>query len=483
MFSADTECARLMRDLDWSGSALGPPENWPVELRTLVAVMLGSEQPMFVVWGPEQIILYNDAYGVLCGARHPAMGVPFRTLWFDIMDEVEPILQAAYNGQSTHVSDMAFVMHRNGYPEEAYFSFSYTPVPGAMHEVLGMFCVCAETTDQVFSRRAEEHERELLYQTLRLSPGATALLLGPDHVFTFANERYLALIARGAEIIGMRVVEALPEVVGQGFIELLDRVYTTGEPYIGRDVEIDLISISGPGAPLKRFALDFVYQPFSDEKGERRGVLVQAIDVTDRRERERRQGIITTELAHRMRNQLAVVRAIVSQTLRSASEVREAAQTIDGRLMALSRAQQLLLSGASEEGSVESVVRVALAAYGEGEPAPYRLSGPHVVLNPQLVMSLALVLHELGTNALKYGAFSTPGGKVSITWDVDGEGRFVFDWRETGGPAVAPPLRRGAGSRLIAAGLDTFDGEVRMDFEPEGLHCRMITILPHNSRL
>ncbi|MBX9596157.1 MAG: PAS domain-containing protein, partial [Roseomonas sp.] len=119
----------LMRDHDWRATPLGTPEEWPEALKTVVSIMLGSRQPMFVAWGTDRLMLYNDGYAVLCGARHPAaLGRPFRELWFDIMDDVGPILERAFAGEATHMDDIALLMTRHGYPEEAHFSFSYTPV-------------------------------------------------------------------------------------------------------------------------------------------------------------------------------------------------------------------------------------------------------------------------------------------------------------------------------------------------------------------
>src|SRR4051812_17470039 len=148
--------ARL-RARDWSATPLGPAAAWPAPLKTLVAVMLGARQPMFVAWGPERIMLYNDDYATLCGARHPAaLGRTFREVWFDILDDVEPILERAFAGEGTHMDDIALLMHRNGYPEETYFSFSYTPVRDEDGTVCGMFCACSETTGRVQAEHRQE---------------------------------------------------------------------------------------------------------------------------------------------------------------------------------------------------------------------------------------------------------------------------------------------------------------------------------------
>ncbi len=98
-------------------------------MRTLAGVMLGSDQPMFVAWGPARGMLYNDGYAALLGKRHPgALGRPFDEVWFDILGDVGPIMDRAYAGLSTHMDDLRLVMHRHGYPEVAHFAFSYTPV-------------------------------------------------------------------------------------------------------------------------------------------------------------------------------------------------------------------------------------------------------------------------------------------------------------------------------------------------------------------
>ena len=151
--------------LDWAATPLGRPEDWPEALRVLTGVMLGSRQPMFVAWGPERIMLYNDGYAPLLGQRHPAaLGNRFADVWSDILDAVGPIMDAAYAGQGTHMDDIAFTMHRHGYPEETHFAFSYTPVRDEAGVVRGMFCACTETTEQVMAARARLEAEDALQQ-------------------------------------------------------------------------------------------------------------------------------------------------------------------------------------------------------------------------------------------------------------------------------------------------------------------------------
>jgi two-component sensor histidine kinase len=179
------ELGALMRAHDWAETPLGPPEAWPEALKTTVGIILGSRQPMFVAWGPARTMLYNDGYAVLCGGRHPtALGRPFREVWFDIMADVGPILERAFQGEATHMDDIAFVMDRSGYPEEAHFAFSYTPVRDEDGRVAGMLCACAEITGRVMAERRQAFGLAL-DQALRDSPGPARLveaalaLLGP----------------------------------------------------------------------------------------------------------------------------------------------------------------------------------------------------------------------------------------------------------------------------------------------------------------
>ena len=181
--------------------------------------------------GTEHTTLYNDGYALMCGARHPAaLGRPFDDLWHDIWDQVGPILSRAYAGESTHMDDIAFVMHRNGYPEEPHFAFGYTPVRDEMGRVAGMFCACQETTGQVLAERRSVAKRERLRQLFEQAPGFMAMLRGPEHVFELVNPAYMQLVGY-RDVIGKPARQALPEVEGQGFFELLDGVYAKGEAF------------------------------------------------------------------------------------------------------------------------------------------------------------------------------------------------------------------------------------------------------------
>ena len=153
----------LIQKHDWSTSPLGQPGTWPQPLRTLVGVVLGATQPMFVAWGPDHRLLYNDGYALILGLRHPAaLGQPLLDVWTDVADDIRPLLRRADAGESVHLDDLELHMTRNGHLEETHFAFSYTPVRDEAGTVAGIFCICTEITSQVFAERQRVAESERL---------------------------------------------------------------------------------------------------------------------------------------------------------------------------------------------------------------------------------------------------------------------------------------------------------------------------------
>ncbi len=468
MLYSKSECGVLMRRMDWTQTPLGEPAGWPAELRTIVSIALGSTQPMLIVWGPEQTVLYNDGYAAMCGMRHPAaMGRPFRELWFDIWDQVEPIIDAAYAGVSTSMDDISFVMHRNGYPEETHFSFSYTPVRDSQGVVLGMFCACTETTREVAQQKRLAQDQDRLRQIFEGAIGAVAITAGPEHRFSFANADY-QLLTGNRDLLGRPVAEALPEVVEQGFITLLDQVFTSGVPYRGRVTRVDLQRM--PGQPLDHRVVDFLYHPIRDADDRISGIFVQALDVTEHHR-------VNQELGHRLKNQLTLVQAIANMTFRSTDDIDEARDVLMNRIAVLSRAHDTIIAGEVQGATIGEVVRSVTAVQADMAGRRLVLDGPDMRIAPRPALSLALILHELMTNAVKYGALSVAAGQVAIRWQVDGAGaaqRFRLVWQESGGPPVTAPEHAGAGTALIEGGLNgVADGQVDLDYAPDGLRCTL----------
>ena len=199
-------------------------------------------------------------------------------------------------------------------------------------------------------------------------------------------------------------------------------------------------------------------------------------DVTERTRAERLQRLMVNELNHRVKNTLATVQAVATHTLRNAASTDEARLQLNERLQALAEAHDTLTRENWEGASLSDIVEAAVRAHGAA--ARVQAGGPQVRLRPKLAVSLALALHELVTNAAKYGALSVEGGRVDIAWRGGGGEPLVLEWREGGGPPVSPPRRRGFGSRMIDSLARDMAGEARLDFRPEGLTCTILAGAP-----
>jgi PAS domain S-box-containing protein len=325
----------------------------------------------------------------------------------------------------------------------------------------------AQEVDAAHRQLAEESAqfRHLFMQ----APGFIAIVTEPAHIFAFVNNAYQQLIGH-REVLGLPVREALPEVVEQGFITLLDQVFGTGEAFVGAGVSVLLQRT--PGAePEERF-VDFVYQPIRNTGGRVTGIFVEGSDVTDRIRAQQQQRLLLDELNHRVKNTLANVQAIAAQTLRTTPEPEAFRTAFEARLMALSATHNLLTASTWTGADLKDVLLIELRPHG---PNQYKLEGPAVRLSAQEALTFGLVFHELATNAAKYGALSHPDGCVQVSWSVEqGDAqRLRLEWREHGGPPVAQaPRRTGFGSRLIARSVRTdLGGKAELVFEPKGLVC------------
>jgi PAS domain S-box-containing protein len=221
------------------------------------------------------------------------------------------------------------------------------------------------------------------------------------------------------------------------------------------------------GKPLDvMFAIKFPQEPEGWES-----IVVSLTDITDRKKDEEHRELLLRELNHRVKNTLAVVQGMASQTLRDGEDVAVARGNFSARLLSLAGAHDILIQQDWQAAPLRDVVQTAIQPYhGRGNDR-FRLDGPDIDVDPAFALSLAMVLHELSTNAVKYGALSRESGAIDVAWQTE-DGRLELRWQEKGGPRVAPPTRRGFGSRLIERAFSgNTNCEVKMDYADEGVIC------------
>ncbi|TAY06943.1 PAS domain S-box protein (plasmid) [Rhizobium leguminosarum] len=303
--SGGGETARLIAAYDWSTS-LGPIDTWPESLKTTVGLLIHSPVPIVLLWGVDGIMIYNDAYSIFAGRRHPKLlGSKVREGWPEVADFNDNVMKVGLAGQTLSYSDQELTLHRAGKPEQVFMNLDYSPVIDESGWPGGVIAIVVETTQRVKAERNVVAERESLARMFHDAPSFMAQLDGPEHVFTLANKAYQQLIGH-REVIGKPIREALPEIEGQGFFELLDELYASGESYRGDGRRIKLQH--APGAPPEDHLLDFVYQPVFDTNGQVTGIFVEGIDVTKARQAEaRRDALARLTEALRDADDLAVV--------------------------------------------------------------------------------------------------------------------------------------------------------------------------------
>ena len=218
--------------------------------------------------------------------------------------------------------------------------------------------------------------------------------------------------------------------------------------------------------------------PICDGAGAIQGAVCGAIDITERKRQQQHRELLLNELNHRVKNTLATVQSFAVQTLRSAATVAEGRKAFEARLIALSRAHDVLTRENWQGAGLHEVIGEALGAYmGERQSSRVRFAGPEIRLQPKTALAISMALHELATNAVKYGGLSNAAGRVLLEWDVAGTA-LRLRWAEIGGPPVAAPGKRGFGSRLIEQGLARdLGGEVHLGFESAGVVCTIVAPL------
>jgi two-component sensor histidine kinase len=524
------EMGAAMRAHDWAATPLGPPEAWPRTLKTCLRILLASRQPMWLWWGPELINFYNDAYLPIIGGKHPmALGQPAKQVWAEIWDQIKDRIAAAMAGESSYSEAEMLILRRNGYAEETYYTFSFSPVPQEDGSIGGIVCANSDDTDRVVGARRLALLREIALRTWEADSVGEAYALSARALASDPRDMPFALLYR-FEADGLRATlagaigiapghMAAPETLaldGASLWPLLE-VARGGQkrlvahlrekfgelprgPWLEPPDDALLLPLATSADAAPRGVLILGINPYRTPDFENFAVLVArqiasaivniesyeaereraksadslALEIEHRRRIERQQNLLLDELNHRVKNTLATVQAMAMQTLRGVD--LPARDAFLARLFALSGQHDLLTMDNWEGASLEGVVRRALRPYRDEDRSRFDVEGPAVHLDPKRALALGMGFHELATNAARYGALSADTGKVVVRWTREpGDNSVRLCWQEKGGPPVTPPQRKGFGLRLIEHGLAReLSGVVRLDFSPDGLVCEWV---------
>ncbi|WP_267425911.1 PAS domain S-box protein [Methylobacterium sp. GC_Met_2] len=367
--------------------------------------------------------------------------------------------------------------------ERFWASVEMMPLRDEGGALVGYLKILRDRTRQRETETALERQGILL-RTVTDHVSEAVFRLDPDGTIQFANPAAERLFGWPAE-----------DLRGRNFHDALHHSHEDGRPFLVEDCVFVRALRDGTNLasePAVFFRRDGGQVPVECSSvpfrlgEESAGAVMTVTDETERRRVREQQQVVNRELSHRMKNVLAVVQAIAAQTMRNAADLGSASEALAARLVALGRAHDILLDEATDGAELHALAASALGLYDDRLPGRFSIDGPVVAVGESATVSLTLMLHELATNAAKYGALSTAEGSVAIAWAVTGDGpepTFRLTWTERGGPPVVPPTRRGFGWRLIARGLSGGStGWVELNYEPAGVACLLTAPLAEVER-
>ncbi|UYY78960.1 sensor histidine kinase [Sphingomonas sp. R1] len=455
------QLGQMIRDFDWAQTAIGPLGAWPQSLKSVTQMLLLSPVPIVLLWGEDGVMIYNDAYSEFAGSRHPALlGSKVREGWAEISDFNDHVMRVGLSGRTLAYRDQELALQRRGKLEPVWMDLDYSPVLDESGTPAGVIAIVVETTAKVLAQRQlRESERRLRAfveatsdAIYRMNPDWSQLLHLDGGTFLSDADHAMG---------DWMEVYVLPEDVPQ-MQAAIDEAVATRQPL---ELEHRVRQADGSIGWVASRAV-----PLTEEDGTLVEWFGAATDITAARRTNEHLRLVINELNHRVKNTLAMVQAIAMRTFRAAPDMAVAQEQFAARLVALAQANDLLTgerwAGASLHSAIEQAVRPH-----QYDPARCTLSGADLRVSPKTALAMALAMHELSTNAVKYGAWSNESGRVAIAWRIAGE-QLLVEWREEGGPIVTPPARRGFGSRLIERGLaGELGGTVTLYFDPGGVRC------------
>ncbi|MBB6107792.1 PAS domain S-box-containing protein [Mucilaginibacter lappiensis] len=276
-----------IRAKDWSSTSLGAPGTWPEALKQTVSMMLSTAFPVLICWGQEYLQFYNDAFRPILGkSKHPqALGISGSETFAEIWDTIGPMFEEVMAGKTVGFPNFMVPLERNGFPENCYFDFSYSPLRDTQGHINGVLVICVETTEKVKAiEQAEQAQAETIIERDRLknffwqAPAGICILGGAELTFELINPLYQQLFP-GRELLGKPLLEAVPEVKDSAIWDVLQGVYTSGKTFEGNELLIPLARTSD--GPVEDRYFNFIYQARKDLNGSVDGILVFVIEITD----------------------------------------------------------------------------------------------------------------------------------------------------------------------------------------------------------
>ncbi|HUF56743.1 MAG TPA: PAS domain-containing protein [Thermohalobaculum sp.] len=470
------EMARLVEDHDWAATGLGGIADWPERLRGHVELVLDSPMPMLLLWGPQLVQIYNDAFRALLGGRHPrALGQPTHDCWPKAREVAGPIYDAVLGGETRVRREQKLSVEREGRRASLWLDLTYSPLRDGAGTVAGVLVTAVDAT-----------ARTQLEKRLRLAQEMTGVgtfewnIRGDVNAWSPEIERLYGIeegsFAGTYEAWAARVhpddLAAAEEAVRAALEDGELRAEWRAVRPDGRTVWIEARGI------VER-----------DETGRPLRMLGANIDATERRvaetalrESEARARALVAELQHRVRNTLAVIRSIAARTAETSTSVEEFEMHLDGRIGSFARVQSAVTRDPGGGVDLAALIADELAAAAAHEGRRVSLKGPDVRLPPKLAEALGLAVHELTTNAVKHGALATPKGVVSVEWALEEDARpaLMLEWKELHVEMPeCPAPRRGFGTELLEHMLPYQVGaETEQRFEADGLRCAIRVPLP-----
>ena len=278
------ETSRLLLAFPWDQTALGPIDGWPAVLKTTVALIMATPAPIVTLWGEDGYMIYNDAYRVFAGGRHPRLlGSKVREGWPEVADFNDNVMRVGLAGGTLSYQDQELTLHRSGAPEQVWMNLDYSPIRDQDGDIAGVMSVVVETSSKVKAERRVRAERERLNTMFEQAPGFICLLEGREHRYALANGAYRKLVG-ARPLLGLPVHEAVPELAEQGIVEALDACFDSGEAVRAEGAPLTL---RAPEGGATHSYIDFVLQPLKDSTGAVFATFVEGNDVTERVTAER----------------------------------------------------------------------------------------------------------------------------------------------------------------------------------------------------